>query len=199
MLDAEGLLECDTVSGLLFPDICKLISTFIFKGQRDELDSLTLEDGVSVLRNVGKYKLIDTMSYPGSPLSSTPSLPSLCPLHLHNTWFSPSTQLSGAPSKTWPCMHVETLIMITSFHSFSFSCLSYDRSKASTKAALHTVRYRASSFKWDYPFLPLTFYSLPVTWRTNRFNIQQLYALPTLYLCVLYLSENKQRLVPLTA
>ena len=32
-----------------------------------------------------------------------------------------------------------------------------------------------------------------------QFNIQQLYALPTLYLCVLYLSENKQRLVPLTA
>ena len=33
----------------------------------------------------------------------------------------------------------------------------------------------------------------------EQFNIQQLYALPTLYLCVLYLSENKQRLVPLTA
>ena len=33
----------------------------------------------------------------------------------------------------------------------------------------------------------------------QEFNIQQLYALPTLYLCVLYLSENKQRLVPLTA
>jgi hypothetical protein len=33
----------------------------------------------------------------------------------------------------------------------------------------------------------------------NQFNIQQLYILPTLYLCVLYLSENKQRLVPLTA
>ena len=32
-----------------------------------------------------------------------------------------------------------------------------------------------------------------------QFNIQQLYALPTPYLCVLYLSENKQRLVPLTA
>ena len=31
------------------------------------------------------------------------------------------------------------------------------------------------------------------------FNIQQLYVLSTLYLCVLYLSENKQRLVPLTA
>ena len=33
----------------------------------------------------------------------------------------------------------------------------------------------------------------------HQFNIQQLYDLPTLYLCVLYLSDNKQRLVPLTA
>ena len=33
----------------------------------------------------------------------------------------------------------------------------------------------------------------------QQFNIQQLYALPTLYLCVLYLSENKEQLVPLTA
>ena len=33
----------------------------------------------------------------------------------------------------------------------------------------------------------------------HQFNIQQLYVLPTLYLCVLYLSENKQWLVPLTA
>ena len=32
-----------------------------------------------------------------------------------------------------------------------------------------------------------------------QFNIQQLYVMPTPYLCVLYLSENKQRLVPLTA
>jgi hypothetical protein len=32
----------------------------------------------------------------------------------------------------------------------------------------------------------------------QQFNIQQLYALSTLYLCVLYLSENKQQLVPLT-
>ena len=33
----------------------------------------------------------------------------------------------------------------------------------------------------------------------HQFNMQQLYSLPTLYLCVLNLSENKQRLVPLTA
>jgi len=44
----------------------------------------------------------------------------------------------------------------------------------------------------------LNFQSLLVTWCTNRFNIQQLYALPTLYLCVFYSSQNKQRLVPLT-
>jgi len=39
----------------------------------------------------------------------------------------------------------------------------------------------------------LTFSSLLVTWCNNRFNIQELYALSTLYSCVLYLSENKQR------
>jgi len=33
----------------------------------------------------------------------------------------------------------------------------------------------------------------------HQFNTQQLYVLPTLYLCVLYLSGKKQRLVPLTA
>ena len=33
----------------------------------------------------------------------------------------------------------------------------------------------------------------------QQFNIHQLYVLPTLYLCVLYLSGNKQRLVLLTA
>ena len=33
----------------------------------------------------------------------------------------------------------------------------------------------------------------------QQFNIQQFYVLPTMYLCVFYLSENKQRLLPLTA
>ena len=33
----------------------------------------------------------------------------------------------------------------------------------------------------------------------QQFSVQQLYVLPTLYLCVLYLFENKQRLVPLTS
>jgi hypothetical protein len=33
----------------------------------------------------------------------------------------------------------------------------------------------------------------------QQFNIQQLYALPTLYWCVFYLFKNKQQIVPLTA
>jgi hypothetical protein len=33
----------------------------------------------------------------------------------------------------------------------------------------------------------------------QQFNIQQLYVLPTIYIFVLYLSENKQRLVSFTA
>jgi hypothetical protein len=40
---------------------------------------------------------------------------------------------------------------------------------------------------------------LLVTRCTNNEPIQELFALPTLYLHVLYLSEYKQRLVPLTA
>ena len=33
----------------------------------------------------------------------------------------------------------------------------------------------------------------------QQVNIQELYVLPTLYLCVLYLSEKNQRIVSLTA
>ena len=51
-----------------------------------------------------------------------------------------------------------------------------------------------SEKKSEFNFLKPTSYVMH-----HQFNIQQLYALPTLYLCVLYLSENKQRLVPLTA
>jgi len=49
---------------------------------------------------------------------------------------------------------------------------------------------------WD--FIPTTSNSKSTGYMLHhQFNIQRLYALPTLYLCVLYLSENKQRLVPL--
>jgi hypothetical protein len=50
----------------------------------------------------------------------------------------------------------------------------------------------------------LTAYILDLNWHNGhvmhqQFNIQQLYALPTLYSSVLYLSKNKQRLLPLIA
>ena len=37
-----------------------------------------------------------------------------------------------------------------------------------------------------------------VHYMNHQFNIQQLYALPTMSLCVLYLSDKKQRIVPFT-
>jgi len=51
------------------------------------------------------------------------------------------------------------------------------------------------------PWVHLTFYVKPTGYvmHHQKFNIQQLYVLPTLYLYILYLSENKQRLVPLKA
>jgi len=47
---------------------------------------------------------------------------------------------------------------------------------------------------WEINLLNATGYVMH-----HQFNTQQLYALPKLYLCVLYLSENKQRLVALIA
>ena len=58
----------------------------------------------------------------------------------------------------------------------------------------NTEQYRVERKGLQFNLLKPTGYVMH-----QRFNIQQLYALPTLYLCVLYLSENKQRLVPITA
>jgi hypothetical protein len=66
---------------------------------------------------------------------------------------------------------------------------------------LATSLYRFSLFKLRKTYKLSPFNLLKPTGYVmhQQFNIQQLYVLPTLYLCVLYLSENKQRLVPLTA
>jgi hypothetical protein len=42
----------------------------------------------------------------------------------------------------------------------------------------------------------LTFKSLTVTLHMTRFNIKKFYVVPTLCLCVLYGSQNKQQLLP---
>jgi len=55
---------------------------------------------------------------------------------------------------------------------------------------------------WHYVhvyFLPVSLLNPTGHMMLHQFNIQQLYALPTLYSYVLYLSGNKERLVPLTA
>jgi len=44
--------------------------------------------------------------------------------------------------------------------------------------------------KLDWPL------QLTVWLMHQRFKIQQLFILPTMYLCVLYLSENKKQLLP---
>jgi len=56
------------------------------------------------------------------------------------------------------------------------------------------IEFDKTNIIWHFNLLKPTGYVMH-----QQFNIQQLYALLTLYLCVLYLSENKQRLVPLTA
>ena len=63
-----------------------------------------------------------------------------------------------------------------------------------------TVNRKASFFSGKIYFVEVINLLNPTGYvMQHQFNIQQLYALPTLYLCVLYLSQNKQRLVPLTA
>ena len=59
---------------------------------------------------------------------------------------------------------------------------------------LYSLLHTLSSFKFLFNLLKPTGHVMH-----QQFKIQQLYVLQTLYLCVLYLSENKQRLVPLTA
>ena len=80
---------------------------------------------------------------------------------------------------------------------------SYNDSAVNTQTSKYVESFR-SRLKPDRITKHFLFNPLDVLKPTgyvmhHQFNIQQLYALPTLYLCVLYLSENKQRLVPLTA
>ena len=62
------------------------------------------------------------------------------------------------------------------------------------KGTADILRAHDFQFRWTINLFKPTSYVMH-----HQFNIQQLYALSTLYLCVLYLSENKQRLVPLIA
>ena len=88
-------------------------------------------------------------------------------------------------------------------HSRGFTCRIWDG--FSFSELLSAVNSKRTYF-WN--FLSMTEYKSESDFNLlkptghvmhQQFNIQQLYALPTQYLCIFYLSENKQRLVPLTA
>jgi len=66
---------------------------------------------------------------------------------------------------------------------------------------LHQVGYFYVNYNMTHGSMHIMFNLLKLTGCVmhHQFNIQQLYALSTLYLCFLHLSENKQRLVRLTA
>jgi hypothetical protein len=86
-------------------------------------------------------------------------------------------------------------LMITWWHLYKATMIC-EIAFTSWKLKGHTHTHTPTSLKWvsHINHLKPTGYVMH-----HQFNIQQLYVLPTLYLCVLYLSENKQRLVPLTA
>jgi hypothetical protein len=67
--------------------------------------------------------------------------------------------------------------------------------KGARKIRYESDQYITQNVSLTGPYL--TFQSLMVTWYTNRFKNQQLYVMPTLHLCILYLSDHKQRLMPL--
>ena len=69
--------------------------------------------------------------------------------------------------------------------------------RVSLKACVDKQTRCNTSYEW--PLLSINLLKPTGHVMHQQFNIQQLYVLPTLYLCVLYLSENEQRLVPLTA
>ena len=88
---------------------------------------------------------------------------------------------------------IERLIIPRSYRQpFSFCDRNYRRKQVLTKEGLNHLIIRKCS---DY--MNILKPNVYVTHQQS--NIQQLYVLPTLYLCVLYLSEKKQRLVSLTA
>ena len=75
-------------------------------------------------------------------------------------------------------------------------------STAEVKERVELYLYFSSGASWPVIGWILAYFNLlkPTGYvMHHQFNIQQLYALSTLYLCVLYLSENKQRLVPLNS
>ena len=133
--------------------------------------------------------------------------------------FGPFTFRHGVPSqKTSVCGHTDlrTSNLATflnhgsSFLYYEMSCCLHAGWKFGERSWLPSVglqvwadvrscRIRVQKGKHQWRIVEINLLNPTGHVTHQQFNIQQLYVLPTLYLCVLYLSENKQRLVPLTA
>ena len=75
----------------------------------------------------------------------------------------------------------------------------YNRTKKCARLLLSRCHVFCVATCMQYERRHINFLNITSHVMHQQFNIQQLYALPTLYLCVLYLSEKKRWLVPLTA
>ena len=94
--------------------------------------------------------------------------------------------------------HNRNIVTLYQHYVFQHDCIQRD-TKSDGKPKLQTGEWQMSyvciiAIRLSFNLLKPTGHVMH-----QQFNIQQLYALPTLYSCVLYLSENKQRLVPLTS
>jgi len=104
--------------------------------------------------------------------------------------------LSSCPQDKGLSALCQRVLQVRTYRLIYYRSVSYSAMQE-TDFGLRLWLSTRSYFFWDITVLKL---SQPTGYVIDQqFNIQQLYALPTPYLCVLYLSENKQRLVPLTA
>jgi len=124
--------------------------------------------------------------------------------NLHNTWqlciSSDKQQVSNISLNEYLTVRTpffwDVILhhwVISSQHFKGIQCLHFQGSKRFQGS----IRICVTAYK-RVVFIPVNLLKPTGYVMHRQFNIQQLYALPTLYLCVLYLSENKQQLVPLT-
>ena len=132
----------------------------------------------------------------------------LLEFHLDCCWtvkqaiLGPATSVWEHNTIQYNTMESDVEVYISVLHSWHFDA---PQTKARSLTSLHfTIVHSQSLSSWHNNYSALTEHFVNLLKPTGHmmhqpFNIQQLYVLPTLYLCVLYLSENKQRLVPLTS
>jgi hypothetical protein len=77
-----------------------------------------------------------------------------------------------------------------------FHCFVFRMSPKPLLSYFRTRKQKRMSDNTRYSVGILIFQSLAVTLHTTRFKIKKFYAVPTLRLCVLYGSQNKQQLLP---